>query len=605
MVHCDTLVGWNGVARDGRFAPIQVSVESSGPRLDVEVQVEVEWDPGMRNLPYHRVLTRTVLLPAGATRRIPFVIPVRRDERSLRVRVLSRGVEIARDDVDLRSVGGPDRLVAAVAGDLSLDSLAGLSEPGSAVRVVYPRVDDLPESWAAYDGISTLVVHDTSFQQLRAAQVAAIERWVVSGGTVVFTGGADALAHAGAGFEGLLPVQVNGIRETAGLAGLGPFLGGRAPPRGRVMLALSTVVAGSVLASQDGIPLVVQHRLGAGSAWFIAFDPTLPPLDGWQGSLALWRRLSEGDRQPVLETAFLDPVDDPWIAPLLAEPAFPFPSIVAALLFLAGYFLLLFFLLAGRFSRRLGAPARALLLLGVSVLAGATGWLLFNRVMLRPSPSILEAGRVDVVSGDGQGMVSERLGLFATRAASCAITIDTPDVAVDEITANSAAPKGDLAGPAPLVVDVDRRTVLRDVSLGRFGSRMLAFRSVVPFALRAMLTGDDTAFRVTVVNDTDRALEGCFLVRDGRGYPIGGVAAGATTARDLSPADGLDVRARDAAARLCGDPRRVAFWSRAATDGGPDVVVGWLVGPLLAIDVRGARRPADRAPLTMVTVRPQ
>ena len=558
----------------------------------------------MRSLPYHRVLTRTALLSPGGTRRIPFVIPVRRDERTLRVRVVSRGVEIAHDDVDLRSIGSPDRLVAAVASEISLDALAGLSEPGSAVRIVYPRVDDLPESWAAYDGISTLVVHDTSFQQLRAAQVAAIERWVVSGGTVVFTGGTDALAHAGAGFDRLLPVQVNGIQETAGLAGLGPFLGGRAPPRGRTILAQATVVAGSVLASQDGIPLVVQRRLGAGSVWFIAFDPTLPPFDTWQGSLALWRRVSEGDRQPVLETTFLDPVDDPWIATLLAAPALPLPSIVAVLLFLAGYFLLLFFLLAGRFSRRLGARARALALLGVSVLAGTAGWLLFNRVMLRPSPSLLEAGRIDVVS-DGLGMVSERLGLFATRAASCSISIGSPDVAVDEIGANSTAPKGDLAGPAPLALDIDRRIVLRDVALGRFGSRMFALRSVVPFALSATLTGDDSALRVAVVNDTGRALEGCFLVRGGRAYPIGNLAAGATTAKDLSPAEGVDLHARDAATRLCGDPRKAAFWSRAAIEGGPDVIVGWLDGPLLSMEVQGAQRPVDRSPLSLVTVRPQ
>jgi hypothetical protein len=605
VVRCDTLVGWNGTAREGRFAPLLVSLENPGARIDVEVRVDVAWGAGLRSVPYHRIFARRTLLPSGATRRIPFVIPVRRDERSLRVSVLSQGAEIAGEDVDLRLVGSPDRLVAAVSSELSLDALSGLTRPGSALRIVYPRVDNLPESWAAYDGISMLVVHDTSFQQLRTAQVVAIERWVASGGILVFTGGTEALQHSPAGFDRLLPVQVSGIRETTGLTGLGTFLGGRAPPRGRTVVAESTVVAGAALASQDGIPLVVQRRLGAGSIWFTAFDPVLPPFDSWPGWLSFWQRVAEGDRAPALETTFLDPVDDPWVAALLDSPPLPFPSIIAALVFIAGYFSLLFFLLAGRLSRRLRARSRVLLLLGVSAFMGLAGWLLFNRALLRPSPSLLEAGRVEVASGDGLGMVTDRLGLFATRAGSCSLFIESPDVAVDEISANSPSPRGDRAGPAPLAVDIDRRVVLRDVSLGRFGSRMFVFRAVVPFAVSAKLTTSDSALRIGVVNGTGRAFRGAFLVRGGRGYPIGDLAAGTSMEKEVPTAGGVDMRGRDAAARLCGDPRKAALWSRAGLDAGSDMIVGWLDGSLLSMDTQGVRRPADRPPLSLVTVRVQ
>jgi hypothetical protein len=281
----------------------------------------------------------------------------------------------------------------------------------------------------------------------------------------------------------------------------------------------------------------------------------------------------------------------------------PFPSIIAALLFTAGYLLLLFFLLTERLSRRLGARLRALLLLGVVAAAAASSGLLFNRVMLRPPPRILQAGRVEAVSGDGLGIVTERLGLFATRAAAVSLAIESPDVAVDEVTANGSGPRGDRAGPAPLTVDTDRGLQLKDVSLGRFASRLFVFHAVLPFALSARLTASNSALRLAVVNGTGRALRGAFLVRGGKGYPVGDLAAGSSTEKDVLPADGIDLRGRDAAARLFDDSRRAAFWSKAGLEAGSDVLVGWLDGPLIAMETPGAQRPADRAPLSLVTVR--
>lgn len=70
------------------FAPLIVSLENPGANLDVEVRVDVAWGAGVRSAPYHRIFARTALLPSGATRRIPFMVPVRRDERALRVSVM-------------------------------------------------------------------------------------------------------------------------------------------------------------------------------------------------------------------------------------------------------------------------------------------------------------------------------------------------------------------------------------------------------------------------------------------------------------------------------------------------------------------------------------
>ena len=91
-MRCDTLIGWNGVVREGRFAPLLVSVENPGSRLQAVVQVEVTWG-GLRGAVTQRFFTREAFLPGGATRRIPFVVPITRGARSLRVTVSSNGAE--------------------------------------------------------------------------------------------------------------------------------------------------------------------------------------------------------------------------------------------------------------------------------------------------------------------------------------------------------------------------------------------------------------------------------------------------------------------------------------------------------------------------------
>jgi hypothetical protein len=132
---------------------------------------------------------------------------------------------------------------------------------------------------------------------------------------------------------------------------------------------------------------------------------------------------------------------------------------------------------------------------------------------------------------------------------------------------------------------------------------MFAFRAVVPFAVTATVSGRDPGLLVSIANGTDRALRGCFLVSGGKGYPIGDLATGASTAKTVSSDDGIDLRARTAAASLCGDPRKAALWSKVAPETATAVVVGWLDGPVLSTEARGARRPADRAPLSLVTVK--
>jgi hypothetical protein len=545
-----------------------------------------------------RSFTREAFLPGGATRRIPFVIPIARGARSLRVAVSSKGVEIARQEVDLRSVAITDRLVAGISSELSLDMVSALSDPNDAVRLVYPRVDDLPESWAGYDAVEMVVVHDTSFQQLRATQVAALERWVVTGGTLVFTGGADALQHAGAGLGRLLPVEVTGLLERVDLSSLGAFLGLPRGPRGRMILAVSRVTSGTVLSSQEGVPMIVERRLGRGAIWFTAFDPTRAPLDSWEGSLHLWRRMVENDRQPVLGASSRSAVEDPWMRALLGNPPLTFPPSIAALAFAGCYLALLLPLLVARISLRLGSRLRAVLLLSVAAMAWCAGWLIFNRELFRPGAKLLDAARVDVVSGDGMARVTEKVGLFAVQAGSAELSLGAADVAVDEAIHVSVSTRAGSAPSPGFTVDTSHETLLRGLSYGRFGSRLVVLNAVIPMPLEASVSSSATSITVAVSNGSARPLRRCFLFHAGRGYPVGDVAPLETVSRTFTTVDGLSLSDPGAWAQIAGDARRASFWdqSEAELGKGSSIIAGWMDGPVIAHVL------ADRPSLSLVVV---
>jgi hypothetical protein len=592
------------VAREARFAPLLVSVENPGKAITVDVKVDLG----------ERAFTRSLVLPAAATRRLSFVVPMVRDVHTALVRVLADGTEMARAEADLRAAMVRERIVVAISGDFGLDAMAAADD----TRVVYPRVDDLPDSWAGYDGVDLVVVHNTSFQQLRPAQVTALERWVAAGGSLVATGGAAALTLAGAGLGALLPVEVTGLLERTDLPSLAAFLGTRQGPRGAVYLAVSSVRAGSALAEQDGIPLVVERRLGRGAIRFLAFDPTAPPFATWEGTAQLWRQLAETDRLPVLQAASAAAIDDPWMKLMLDFPPFSFPSILGVFVFAAGCFVPLALLVPQRrFSLKISARLRAGLLVALPAIACLAGWVMYNRVLFRGDSLALETSVVEALPGTDTALVTQRIGFFAAARRQIEVAFDLRDVVVQE------------TGRAGFSMETGDRTVVTGLDTPRFAARLLVANAVISMPVRAEVTMEAAApgttapataapgtaavtaasarLRCALSNQSPRALRGALLVRDGRGFPIGDVAPHTSVVRTFAIEAGIEVREPAKAAMLAGGDRRARLWRDALADAarGDGAVLAWLDGPALSAGIFGAYRSADRAALSLLVVEAQ
>jgi hypothetical protein len=533
-VSCDALVGFNGTAREGRFAPVILSVENPGARLSASISLTVTWG-SLRGVPPGWTIIREAVLDAGSTRRFPFVIPFPRDVRALHAAVTSQGRQVGSLEVELRPLSTDSRIVVGISSDLSLDFISALGGNAESLRVVYPRVDDLPQAWAGYDGVDAVIVHDTYFQQLRADQVEALEHWVVTGGVLVFTGGAAALQHEPAGFGRLLPVQVTGLTQRSGVP-VAVGGGSRRWMPGRVQLAESRAAQGTVLISDGDLPIVVRHRLGRGSVWFLAFDPTAAPAAGWEGSLSMWRNILDSDRVPALGAAELPAapaMEDPWIAGLFAASPVSFPSVPAVLVFIGAYVALLLPLLVGRPGRGMKARLRLLLLVVVSVCAGVAGWAAFNRLLFHPGLQTIDAARVEARSGDGLAFVMEKIAAFSASPRDVEIRLSSSDPVL-EAGGWKARQDLPLSEPHLSMTRTGARTLVRGIDLPRLAARLVVFQDVVQFDVSVRVRATGSGVQASVSNGDRSALRGCYILVSGRAYPLGDIAAGASVQRTFA-----------------------------------------------------------------------
>jgi len=584
-VLCDALVGFNGVAREGRFSPVILSVENPGARMTAEISLTVTWGALREPLP-GRTITREAVLDEGATRRFSFVVPLPRSVRSVHASVTSRGAEVGSPDVDTRSLTTPSRLIAGISSDYSLDSLSALGGRDDTLRVVYPRVDDLPQAWAGYDGVDAVIVHDTYFRQLRADQVEALEHWVAGGGVLVFTGGAAALQLESAGFRGLLPVEVSGLARREGVS----LRAGAGAPRrlpGRIELAEARAVRGAVLAADGALPLIVRRSLGRGTVWFLAFDPTAVPLRSWEGTPALWRSILEGGRVSAMGAASKPAVEDPWISAALTAAPLSFPRVSFVLLFVGAYLALLFPVLLVRRGDRVKPRTRLLLLFGVCASAAVVGWFLFNSVLFRAGVQTVDAARVESRSGDGLAFVTEKIALFATSAQPVEGRFGDAALEAGGLwTRQNVRPQE----PHLLLRQEGSRVQVHGIDMDRLGARLLAVQDVVPFSVTARVRSDGSSLQVFARNGTGRTLQGCFMLASGRVFPLGDIAAGASVQKSYAASDGLKPSG-DSGVLSGMDNRQAALFK--AQEGeeppaGPARLIGWIDGPVLPVSFPGS-----------------
>jgi hypothetical protein len=573
----DVTLGWNGVLRADRYVPLIVSIGNAGKKTSCVVSVDLVSGSMSRGNAFTRTFAQSASLGSRSRKRFFFCVPVPSSFRPIVVRVEAGGVEVARRQIDMLDTISVDRLVVAVSSDLSLDFLSEI-QPG--LRVVYPHVENLPESWAGYDGVEAVFVHDTAFQNFRASQVAALRQWVFSGGTLIFSGGLAALQLESSGLDGLLPVKVTGLAVKKRLPSLAGLPGAPAVPRGDIILAVSRLTAGKALLEEDGIPIVVSRPLGLGRVRFLAFDCTVPPLSGWQGKGALWRFVSGGSNPPLSPGGGQGPIDDAWLKVPLDSPSHSFPSGYTLAAFLAAYIILVVPLASRRVAGKAKPRTRAVLLCVCAVAASVTGWLLFDRLLFH-GEVLIDASMAQGVSADGLARVTQKVGLYSAAGGEFELSVPSPSALIEENDASR-----EKLYTRGFTAEISDGTLVKNIRLPGFGARLFSFNAVVNLGVRASLSEDVSGSRVLEVeNGSSRVLKDAFLFLDGASYSVGDVPEGGRLKRVMDTAKGAAREKGGKAGVIKADPERLAFWNlvKAGLPRENPLFIAWLDESLLPV----------------------
>ena len=297
----DVRAGFDGAGRVGGWVPLDVQLVNEGSELKAQVEVVVD-QPGGRST--YSFVPTTFSLPVVLPRMshhgfsMEVNLPNASNNRlTARLVSASDGSVITEQDISMTRVPLGDYFCGVLARNPSTyDFLAALDLPPPIRRARTAPLDPatVPERAQLLGSFDCLIIDNAATAQLRPEQLEAIQVWVGTGGLLIEVGGATWQSTLGPLPPDLLPVEVSGLSNVQSLSALGDFMGTPLDIPGPWLVSNArprTDRGARVVASQDGVPLIVASKRGDGTLIYLAFEPTARNFRQWGGNDALWRYL--------------------------------------------------------------------------------------------------------------------------------------------------------------------------------------------------------------------------------------------------------------------------------------------------------------------------
>lgn len=414
-------VGFDGRFRENTWTPVLITISNNGDPIEGELVARPERSSALTN-----TFSTPVTLPSNARQTVMMYVTLRSFGRTLRIELFdTEGVMVTDTEVTITSVPTSAQLYAVVSNATS--GTLNVSDIGPAGTESFQAnwfPINVPDSSAGLEAVDVIFFTDVDSGTLNNAQRGAIKEWVTGGGHLIVAGGSNWQGTA-AGLTDLLPMTPSASTTITDLSALAAFVGSG----GNDLLSQAVITTGEVaetaqvlIATADDTPLYVRRLLGNGTVDYLAVDPALAPLRGWNEQSAFWLTvLSSVASRPGWTYGMLNPdrsVEAMEILPGITA----IPEALAMVAFLAAYVLLIGpinYLVLSRLNRREFAWVTIpLLIAAFSGLAWATG---FN---LRGSDVILS--RLSVVESwpnSDHAQVNQLIGLLAPRRATYSLSM--------------------------------------------------------------------------------------------------------------------------------------------------------------------------------------
>ncbi|MCP5152962.1 MAG: hypothetical protein H6983_02265 [Ectothiorhodospiraceae bacterium] len=547
----DVALGFSGVYRFGRWAPVTVTVHNRGAAVSGTLELTAVTGDDLRGTRIETTYRQPLELPRDARKRLRFTIRLESFGHPLSVRVTDGGRDLLQREIDLRGGFTDSRLVLVLGRDVDLDYLNDATDKTR--RVLYPHPDLLPDRWHGYDGVDAVVMHGFSLDRLSEREHEALGRWVSAGGVLAVSGGPDYALLRTPRMADLLPAVPEGLATLRGGAALDEALGApvHAPRPFDVNLVRRDRLAGAarVLRSAGGVPLALEVPRGRGRVVYLTFDVTRYPFDTWPGMADTWLevlRLPEPEPRRLVPPAHDAEVD--LVLELLRDEVPGFPGHGVVIGFLALY---LGLLATAYHLRETNAIERALrrwtpVLLPLLLIPIA--WYVFGPLLWPGGATAIVVSRIEPVPGIDAARVHHALGLVSNRTGTLRLDYEGAEPAF-----RALVPTADAPTVTRWVSEVGGNLALATTDPRSYTLHELVADDVVDFSLRAVARETATGLAVELANLSGRTLDHAWLVVDGRAYSLGRVGAEADLERTFAtPADGIATPDDDWSATVAG-----------------------------------------------------
>lgn len=148
--------------------------------------------------------------------------------------------------------------------------------------------EDLPDRWWGLVGLSGMILNDVPLTAFSERQLAAIREWVIGGGVLIVSPGADRTWLDHPLLKELVPVEIEEVHETSAM----PLLEARYGAFDPSSPFLYYRTKGGKPPADFHLPPVFHH--GMGHAVFIPFDLGRRPFTRWEGNEFFFARMIGG-----------------------------------------------------------------------------------------------------------------------------------------------------------------------------------------------------------------------------------------------------------------------------------------------------------------------
>ncbi len=531
LISLNVQAGYDSYYRSGFWTPLRVSITNNGDPIEGRLIARQE-----RNAALTNTFSTPVTLPSGAQQSFFLYVTLQSSGSSVLLELLDQNDAIAAEiEVPIRHVAARDRIRAVVteSPNSPIDLIRSASG-GNQVFQVNWFTSNIPDKPEALRGIEVIIFSDVDTGTLTPAQRTAIENWVLLGGQLIVTGGANWQPAASA-FAALLPLTPNGTAQVTDLTGLAPLGGDTNPLQGASTITVGNLLddASLLAATSDDLPLYVRRSYGDGTIDYLTADLSAEPLRRWQGLDQLWFTVFTSiDARPGWFSGFAD--IDNGIDSVEILPGFSaLPEATGMFGFLVIYILLVGpvnYLVLNRINRRelawITIPA---LIIVFSILAWITG---FN---LRGNDVILSRmSAVHVWPGQDTAYAEQLIGLLAPRRGNYSLTVSDDRVLRPVMRTGQTS---QLFGAGTQTTEISETTQFAALEFPVDASFIAAFESGGPLpspdisgrlTLNYAENGMTQYLRGTIRNNSDLTLESPVLLARGDVFRLN---------RDLAPGD--------------------------------------------------------------------